>query len=249
MAIFITGTDTNVGKTIISTWICLHLGWGYFKPIQTGGNSDSDFVSSTTGVPAYDSVFSFPDPIAPHVAAKMSGSSIDILKIQLPEYRKSLSNKINSIPTTEHGRSKFISATTQTKYWEKENNKIVIEGAGGVLVPLQENGTKMVDLIQHLNVPVIIVSRSTLGAINHTLLTLEALQAREIKVLGIVINSMCEDFLDYNSKAIAEYGSTEILATFPYLKEVTRDSILSVQMGDSMKALLESTLKCKNSLL
>ncbi|ACT69574.1 dethiobiotin synthase [Neorickettsia risticii str. Illinois] len=240
MAIFVTGTDTNVGKTIISSWICLHLGWDYFKPIQTGGNSDNSFISSITGVPAYDSIFSFSEPIAPHVAAKINGSSIDIFKIQLPKHRKSLSNKIDSIPTTEHERSNFISAATQTKDWEKENNKIVIEGAGGVLVPLQKNGIKMVDLIRHLKVPVIIVSRSTLGTINHTLLTLEALRAREIKVLGVVINSTCEESLEYNSKAIAEYGSTEILATFPHLKEVTRDSILSVQMHDSMKTLLES---------
>ncbi|QHD65302.1 ATP-dependent dethiobiotin synthetase BioD [Neorickettsia findlayensis] len=240
MAIFVTGTDTNVGKTIISSWICLHLGWDYFKPIQTGNSSDNGFIFSITGVPTYDSIFSFPEPIAPHVAAKINGRPIDIFKIQLPKHRKGLGEKIHSIPTIEHEQSKFISAATQVKDREKENNNVVIEGAGGVLVPLQENGIKMVDLIQHLKVPVIIVSRSTLGTINHTLLTLEALRAREIKVLGVVINSTCEDFLEYNSKAIAEYGSTKILATFPHLKEVTRDSILSIQMHDSMKALLKS---------
>ncbi|KYH12631.1 dethiobiotin synthase [Neorickettsia sp. 179522] len=240
MAVFVTGTDTNVGKTIISSWICLHLGWDYFKPIQTGGSSDNGFIFSITGVPTYDSIFSFPEPIAPHVAAKINGRPIDISKIQLPKHRKNLGEKIHSTPTIEHEQSKFTGAATQVKDWEKENNNIVIEGAGGVLVPLQENGIKMVDLIQRLKVPVIIVSRATLGTINHTLLTLEALRAREIKVLGVVINSTCEDFLEYSSKAIAEYGSTKILATFPHLKEVTRDSILSIKMHDSMKALLKS---------
>lgn len=228
MPIFITGTDTNVGKTIISSWICSILDWGYFKPIQTGTDNDSIFVSKVAKVPIYEPIFSFPEPISPHAAAKLNNKAIDISRIQLPRCHENFTHMV------DRKQDQGISPST------KVMDKIIVEGAGGVLVPLQEDGIKMIDLIQFLGIPVIVVSRANLGTINHTLLTLEALRSRKIKVLGVVVNSTEGEHLEYNSEAIAKYGSVELLMNFPYLKDVSRESLLKIQMPEPMKHILQS---------
>jgi dethiobiotin synthase len=104
-------------------------------------------------------------------------------------------------------------------------NTLVIEGAGGVLVPLNQQSL-IIDLIQQLDVPAIVVARSTLGTINHTLLTLQALRSRSIRVLGVILNGPKNPG---NAQAIAEYGATEILAQIEHgdLNELINQNPLS----------------------
>ena len=202
MKIFITGTDTNVGKTLISSWIALHTGFAYFKPIQTGTNEGSDSleVQKRSNAKIYPEVYSYRDPLSPHLAAMIENNVIDMDKIVLPRV-----------------------------------SDLIIEGAGGVLVPM--NGRYvMVDLIKKLDVPVVVVARTTLGTINHTLLSLEALRSRNIQVLGVIMNG--EKNLQ-NSKAIEFYGRTSVLADFPKLDNVSMSTLQRVALSQQLKRILE----------
>lgn len=203
MKIFITGTDTHVGKTLISSWITLHTGFSYFKPIQTGLNegTDSYEVQRLSDTKIHPEIYAYQAPLSPHLAAKIENERIDIEKIVLPQ----------------------------------EKN-LIIEGAGGVLVPIN-NTYLMIDLIKKLGAPVILVSRTTLGTINHTLLTLEALKLRDIPVLGVVMNG--EKNLQ-NSHAIASYGQTSILAEFPKLEIVNQNALKNILLSQRLKQILEA---------
>ncbi|MBM3631904.1 MAG: dethiobiotin synthase [Alphaproteobacteria bacterium] len=202
MKIFITGTDTNVGKTLISSWIALHTGFSYFKPIQTGTKDGSDSVevyklSKTT---IYPENYVYKEPLSPHLAAKIENDIIDIEKIILPP-----------------------------------SPNLIIEGAGGVLVPINDT-LLMIDLIKTLGVPVIIVTRTTLGTINHTLLSLEALRSRNIPVLGVIMNG---EKNPENSDSIELYGRTSVLAEFPKLESVSIHTLQGIAMPQRLKQILE----------
>src|SRR5262249_23631966 len=94
-----------------------------------------------------------------------------------------------------------------------ENTPLIVEGAGGVLVPLNEDAL-VLDLIENLNLPVLVVARSTLGTINHTLLTLGALRSRKLDILGVVLNGPPNEG---NKQAIEEYGKLPVIACIPPL--------------------------------
>ena len=176
MKIFITGTGTNVGKTVISGWLLTHLKhYHYWKPIQSGTikGSDIDFIKTVISN-IFEPTYSFPESLSPHLAAKINNIKIDINHI------------IRSIPN-------------------KKN--LIIEGAGGVFVPLNDD-FMMIDLIKILNIPVIIVANSGLGTINHTCLTVEALKNRNIEILGIIMNGIKNED---NKKAIEYYGKVQVL--------------------------------------
>ncbi|GJL64649.1 MAG: ATP-dependent dethiobiotin synthetase BioD [Nitrospirales bacterium] len=172
IGIFITGTDTGVGKTAMTAALarCIHaqgLRVGLMKPIETGMNfadaacSDAHRLRTTIEPnQMFASVcqYHFPDPLAPLAAANRQARTIDFQSIQAA-YGK----------LVEH------------------YEYILMEGVGGVMVPLTKN-RQVRDLIKLLQIPCIVVGRATLGAVNHLLLTLEALQAREIPVLAIVLN-------------------------------------------------------------
>ncbi len=201
MKIFITGTDTNIGKTTISSWLCLHSGYSYFKPIQTGAiiDRDSNLVSWLSGCYAYPEVYRYPAPVSPHLAARLAGDEIDISKIHLPA-----------------------------------EEKLIIEGAGGIYVPINDK-LLMVDLIEYLAVPVLIVASSALGTINHTLLTISALKDRSIEPLGVILNG--EPNIE-NVKAIEYYGKTKVLASFPKLSTVDNTTLSAIPLSDDLKRIL-----------
>ncbi|WP_339045229.1 dethiobiotin synthase [Candidatus Mesenet endosymbiont of Agriotes lineatus] len=199
MQIFITGTDTNVGKTLISSWICLHTGYSYFKPIQTGVDKDSDVVSKLANTNIYEESYIYKSPLSPHLAASLENGSIDISRINLP----------------------------------KERN-LIVEGAGGILVPIDQT-TFMVDLIKKLNIPVILVARSTLGTINHTLLSLEALRTRSISILGVILNGPHNQD---NLNAVEFYGKVQVLASVPKLQEVSKKSLMQLPLPDCLKSTI-----------
>jgi dethiobiotin synthetase len=190
-ALFITGTDTNVGKTIVCAILLRGLNACYWKPIQAGMDptSDTDTLKQITGLPAKHFLpeqYVLSQPMSPHAAAQIDGVEIDMQSISLPN-------------------------------WDP-GKRLIVEGAGGLMVPL--NCDKLViDLIAHLQIPTLLVARSTLGTINHTLLSLEQLQRRRIDVLGVVMNGPINAS---NRQAIEYYGGTKVIAeveTLPALDE------------------------------
>jgi dethiobiotin synthetase len=194
MRVFISGTDTNIGKTIISSWLAIHTGCAYFKPIQTGTreDNDSETVRQLSNAKIYPEIYRYLDPLSPHLAAKKAGENIEIKKIILPSIQESL----------------------------------IIEGAGGLLVPINEKYL-MIDLIKKFDIEVILVARTSLGTINHTLLSLEALRARGIKVLGVIMNGECNI---ENSQSIEFYGETRILAEFPKLSQISYEILKNIPL-------------------
>lgn len=200
MQVFVTGTDTDVGKTIVSSWICLHTKADYFKPIQAGfdNGTDSQMVSGLAGVSVHPETYLLKTPCSPHLAAEKEGLVIDIHRIQKPQ-----------------------------------TEKLVVEGAGGVMVPIHQNGL-MRDLIKFLDMPALVVSSTRLGTINHTLLTLHALRDLNIPILGVVMTG--DDPLD-NARAIESYGEVEILAHLPHLSLINRDVLAVIELPDKLQKL------------
>jgi malonyl-CoA O-methyltransferase len=156
---FITGTDTGVGKTLVSAILTWVLQGCYWKPIQSGVQeemSDLERVQQLTRLPAEHfspSRYVLQAPLAPDQAAALENLSLDLDECQLPQTDKPL----------------------------------IVEGAGGVQVPINEQHN-MLDLIKKLALPVIVVARGSLGTINHTLLTLESLRSRGLPIHGVVLN-------------------------------------------------------------
>ena len=162
MKLFITGIGTDVGKTVASAIITEALEADYWKPIQAGDldNSDSHKVKalvSNTKTIFHPNAYALNTPASPHYAAAVDGITID---------------------------SKNIIEPNPENYRDK--NHLVIEGAGGLLVPLNDKDC-IIDLIQK-DYKVIVVSRHYLGSINHTLLTFEALKSRGIAIAGIIFS-------------------------------------------------------------
>lgn len=154
MNYFITGIDTDSGKTLVSAILCEALGYDYWKPIQAGLPKDSDTIKSlTTNVITHPEVYFLKTPASPHAAAKKDGIKIDVKEILLP----------------------------------RTANGLVIEGAGGCLVPLNETDF-VIDLASKFGAEIILVSDLYLGSINHTLLTVHLLQNRGYVVKGIIFN-------------------------------------------------------------
>ena len=155
MKFFITGISTDVGKTIVSAIVTEALQADYWKPIQTGDESDSYRIKqliSNSKTKIHDNAYHFLIPASPHASAKAENAVINLQKIKEPQ--------------TE--------------------NHLVVEGAGGLLVPLNDTDT-ITDLIQS-DYKVILVSRHYLGSINHTLLSFEYLKSKNIAVAGIIFS-------------------------------------------------------------
>ena len=201
MQIFITGTDTNVGKTVVCSWLCLQASYDYFKPIQSGVSEgrDSLLVSKYSGAHVYPEAYCYQAPLSPHLAAAAEQETIDIHRIQLPP-----------------------------------SNNLIIEGAGGVLVPIHSK-ILIVDLIKQLNLPVILVASSRLGMINHTLLSIEALRARDLTVMGVIVSGEPNEG---SCRSIEEYGNTQILAQLPLLPEVSKTALSRVPLGLNLTSIL-----------
>jgi dethiobiotin synthase len=198
--LFVTGTDTNVGKTSVSAAL-MHrcrsdAAVRYWKPIQTGiEDSDDTAEVARLGTCGPGEVVSWgvrlPRPVSPHLAARLSGETIDV---------RSLVD--------------FAARQPQDRAW-------IVEGAGGVLVPVNETET-MADLIAALKLPVVVAARASLGTINHTLLTLEALRRRGSHVAGVV---MVGDSNPENREAIERYGRTAVLGELPWLTPLASSAL------------------------
>ncbi len=199
---FITGTDTDVGKSVACAWLMLHFDFDYWKPIQSGieGITDINAVKGLTELPDehfYPETRILTQPLSPHESAKRDDVYIGIDEFKCPK-----------------------------------SDNLIIEGAGGVLVPINKDKF-VIDMISHLEVPAILVCRSGLGTINHTLLSLEALKKRNIKVAGIIIQG---PLTPHNRQAIEEYGQTPIIAEIPHFEALTKENLLSIKPEIDLRA-------------
>lgn len=158
--VFVAGIGTDVGKSIASAIICQALEADYWKPVQTGSSHGSDM----------DTVQSL------------------VLNSKSRFHREAYSFKLPLVPYTA-AEAEGVEIDPASIVRPKSENLLVVEGAGGVVVPLTMQYT-MLDLLISMQLPVILVSKFYLGSINHTLLTVEALRARGIPILGLIFNGM-----------------------------------------------------------
>lgn len=189
---FVTGTDTMVGKTVVSAILTVGLDAFYWKPIQSGldGQSDSEFVKRACEMQEWRVLpesYRLQRPLSPHLSARLEGRRIELDDIHLP------------IGT----------------------DRLIVEGAGGLMVPLNEKSL-VVDMVAKLGLPVLLVSRSTLGTINHTMLSVEALRSRSVHVLGVVMNGLPNP---ENKFAIEHYAKVPVLAELPPLPNFDRETL------------------------
>lgn len=191
---FITGTDTGVGKTLVSAILMAGLNAAYWKPVQSGTDemTDSAWIRRVTGF-AEDAflpeTYRLKQPLSPHAAAARDGVRIRLAAFDMPD---------------------------QDRY-----PRLIVEGAGGVMVPLNENQF-MVDLMKYLDLPVLVVARSTLGTINHTLLTLEMLRQNKLEILGVVLNGPPDPI---NKNAIETYGRVPVMAEVDILPQLNFQTV------------------------
>jgi dethiobiotin synthase len=191
---FVTGTDTDVGKTVAAAWLVAKLGACYWKPVQAGNHpeTDSAIVRRLSGVDhILPEAYVLPEPIAPHEAARRAGTAIDLARLVPPACDRPL----------------------------------VVEGAGGLLVPLDDKAY-VIDLAAELHLPIVLVARSTLGTINHTLLSLEAIRRRGLPLAGVVVNG---PETPHNRAAIERYGKAEIIAEIPWLDQLTPAALMAIE--------------------
>lgn len=190
---FVTGIDTNIGKTIVSAILVEKLKADYWKPIQSGDLRNSDTIKVATLINnkktiLHPETYRLSQPLSPHAAAKSDKVTIDLKKLKLP----------------------------------KTKNTLVVEGAGGVMVPLN-NKHLMVDLIKQLKTEAIVVIKNYLGSINHALLTIEALKGRKIAIAGIVFNGPT---VKSSEEYILKYSGLKCLLRIGDEKSIDQATIL-----------------------
>jgi dethiobiotin synthetase len=188
---FVTGIDTDSGKTMVSAILCEALHADYWKPVQAGLPKDSDTVRSliTNSLSIiHPEAYLLKTPASPHAAAKIDGITIALDKFKLP-------------PTS---------------------NSLIVEGAGGCLVPLNDQHF-VIDLIKKFQLSAVLVSDLYLGSINHTLLTIEALQSRNISIAGIVFNGNSNP---ESERIILHHSNTRCLLRIQKEPSITKQTIL-----------------------
>ncbi len=199
--IFISGTDTGVGKTVVSALLVSAFqqrgfSAGYFKPIQTGTEEDTPALADLLSLPLNEfpePAYRFPEPAAPYRAAELHGVEIDLERVS--EVWKGLASRT----------------------W-------VVEGAGGLLVPLNKHQTTR-DLIRKLGLRMLLVASTRLGTINHTLLSIEAAAKGGVDLAGIVLVGDEDPELE---AALGKVTDTPILARIPHLPELSPSRIAQV---------------------
>ena len=186
------GTDTDVGKTLVSAWLVQGLQAHYWKPVQSGleGGGDSGRVQALLQLPAerlLPEAYRLEQPVSPHWAAEQQGVVIEAERLQLPA----------------------------------GEGPLVVETAGGLLVPLRRDWLQ-IEQLQRWGLPVLLVARSGLGTLNHTLLSLEALRQRGLPVLGLVLNGPLHAD---NPRTLEQLGGVPVLAQLPWLDTADHTSL------------------------
>ena len=200
MRLVVCGTDTDVGKTVVSALLVQGLSASYWKPVQCGleeGEGDQDRLQRWLQLPPgriQPEAYRFKDPVSPHWAAELAsgdpqrpGPPIDPQRLQLPDV----------------------------------NGPLVVETAGGLLVPLRRDRLQ-IEQLEAWGLPVLLVARSGLGTLNHTLLSLEALRRRRIPLLGLLLNG--PPHAD-NPRTLEQLGDAPMLGCLPPLPQINRQTL------------------------
>jgi len=180
----VTGTDTDIGKTVFAAGLAGALGAHYWKPVQAGVDpeGDKERVAALSGLPPshiLPEAYRLTTPASPHLAARIDGIAITAERLALP----------------------------------KVDGTLVVEGAGGLMVPVSES-LLMIDLFALWGLPVILCARTGLGTINHSLLSIEALRTRAIPIAGI---AFIGDAHAENERIIPLLGKVRSLGRLPYI--------------------------------
>lgn len=207
--IFITGIGTGIGKTVVSAIVTEALHADYWKPVQAGFEDGTDAgevaqLVTNTGSVIHPELYKLAMPASPHIAARKEKKIIDAGAI-VERYRE-------------------LAA---------KNRRLVIEGAGGLMVPLNEH-TFVSDLIQRLQAKVILVSRNYLGSINHSLLTAAVCKEKKLDVAGWIFN---DQYMDYEDEIVQWTGLPKI-GSVSFAGSVNRHFVKAE--ADKIKGSLES---------
>lgn len=211
--LFVTATDTGVGKTVITAALAVTLSperVSVWKPVQSGALAtdpagDAALLHAWTGcglAPETLCTRSFSDPLAPYVAAERANAPIDLGQL-VREARQRGHNRL-----------------------------LLVEGAGGVAVPLTDKAT-VLDFMASLRLPAVIVARPGLGTVNHTLLTVAAIHARGLEVAGVILNpwpdagsaAATDPSLADNARLIRQFGHVQVLGCFPRLSHINAQTL------------------------
>lgn len=193
---FVTGTDTDVGKTYVSACLSKALNAIYWKPMQTGLNCDPGDTENVQQLASLSDdqilppLIELQEPLSPEEAARRENIKLDIGQLDL------------LLP------------------WQEK--AYIVEGAGGVFVPIAESQF-MIELMKKINLPVIIVARTELGTLNHTLLTLEVLRKHHVPIAGVILNGTPNPA---NKEAIERHGKVKIIAEVPRMEMLSPEFIL-----------------------
>jgi dethiobiotin synthetase len=190
--VIITGTDTDVGKTVFAAALAGALGASYWKPIQCGlaGGGDSERVRTLSGLAPdrfIPEAYRLNMAASPHRAAEAEGIEISPAKLALPDI----------------------------------DGPLVVEGAGGLMVPVNRQAL-MIDVFASWRLPLILVARTALGTINHSLLSIEALNGRNIPILGI---AFVGDEMPDTERTIVEMGNVRHLGRLAHVEPLTRAAL------------------------
>lgn len=191
---FVTGTDTGIGKTVVSAMLTLGLKARYWKPVQSGleEQTDTEFVRELTGLGDQyfaEETFRLNEPMSPHASAEIDGVTIHLDDFELPD--------------------------------AGPNGRLIVEGAGGLYVPLNDQDI-MTDLIQYFDLPALIVARSELGTLNHTLLSIEHLRNRDIPIIGVIMNGPKHES---NRKTIEHFGEVPVIAEIEKMDSLSPETL------------------------
>jgi dethiobiotin synthetase len=211
--IFITGIGTGIGKTLVSAILVEALKADYWKPVQAGfeHRTDTEWISRMVSNPTsiiHPEIYRFRMAASPHIAARAESERVDLDKIV-------------------RGYQKIAS-------FSRANNFLVIEGAGGLMVPLNDDEF-VLDLLGKWDAKVVIVSRNYLGSINHSLLTAKSCQSAGIRVVGWIFN---DQYLEYEDE-IVQWTSIPKIASIPFHENPGKTFILE-QAGLLAKVIQEN---------
>ena len=226
--LFVTGTDTEVGKTLIAAAIAKLLTnqgkrVGVFKPIASGCRKDREgLISSDAEFLAFCSDSEFPLSV------------INPVTFELPAAP-------SVCEEAENRKVDFEQISSAYKHICENCDVIIAEGIGGIRVPISEN-FDILDLAIEFKLPVVIVARPGLGTINHTLLTIDSVRSVGLTVVGVVINGYDETTAGIAERTgpatIAKYGRVNILATVPF------DETVDVEQGVLGEHTVDALSRC-----
>ncbi len=219
MSLWVVATDTEVGKTVMSAVLMARYGQegslAYWKPVASGSIDERDTETVAALCPGAEILpesYLFEEPLSPHLAARLEGRAVDPRRL-LEDHRRHLE--------------------------ARRGAPLVIEGVGGVLVPLRDGGPLLIELLGQIDAPCLVVARSTLGTINHTLLTLEALRSRRLPLVGVVLNGPPNP---ENRRAIETFGEVDVIDEVDFLDPLDANSLRHAADGFDLAGKLRPWL-------